>query len=307
VVLGKTRVVLFLFFAATAAGAQTIPSAEEVARRFVLDEAMAERGPTRASAAAATPRRRMSRAERERRRLRRAQRDALAEVGQVLSTIFYRFFYGMTPGLDGVERPNPDERLIEEFEVRLGDTALSYVLQGVGNYRFLSRSYFYQQLDGIHSLRVNFVPLDEGSPFRISLTLSPLHGSISLVNRHMGVYEAEDLPDQVLYGGAVGVDGSYHSGPLTVAVRAYVMPEVDLGWTGATGIAQFQSIQMVFNLTEAAHWRTEVPIEASVMLLHMDRGEARRPLYDWAAGDFRGVGDIREVWQGMTTLMFRYN
>lgn len=287
------------------ANAQAIPlgvlgvlgTPHEAMRHLVIEETLAEWG-TSARAARGRPEPETDPT--------LERRDALVELGEVLSAVCYRFLSGVTPGPDGVERPNPAERTLDEFEVPLGDTPLSYVLHGVGNYRYLSLSHYYQQYDGVHSLRLNFVLDDDPSPFRLSISGSPLHGSISIVNRHMGVAEDEDLPDQVIYGGAAGVNASYGSGPLRVHLSAYLLPEVELSSTGATGVAQFQTLELIVDLNRAVGWPRNEALEASVELLHMDRGDARRPLYDYGDGSNRGVRDVREIWQSMLHLTIRH-
>jgi hypothetical protein len=230
------------------------------------------------------------------------------DVNDGLSLVFFRFFGNGTPNPSGVERPGPDERMLAAVAVPLGGSPLSFVAMGAGNNRLLTSSYFYQQYDGLVGLRYGFVPLEARSPFQVSLTVSPLSGSFTRVRIHLGTEEVPgdpEMPSTIHLGGAAGLDATYTHHVVRLEARAYALPQMDMGYARSTGVAQLQSLQVTFRLTEAFRWNPHTPFDLHLVAMHVDRGEQRAAMYDWSAQGFRPVRDLREVWQAMVVLSLR--
>jgi hypothetical protein len=215
-------------------------------------------------------------------------------AGQV-STLFRHFFSGVTPNDTGIERPNPDERVIDEEEFRLDDR-VSYVLMGTANDHMLTPLHFYQQFDGIHSIRYDLVNHLDGTPFRVAVFGSPLYGSITAITIHNGVNDPENRPLSIVAGAAAGLDVWYEARLVELRGRVWAMPGWDVLHDGNFGTETTQSVQMKWHLTEAFGWDHAFPIDLGVLALHVDRGDARRAVYDWP-GDFRSAAELRHVWQ----------
>jgi hypothetical protein len=235
----------------------------------------------------------------------RPRADGWAAINSGVSEVFFRFFGSITPSASGVERPSPDEHMLDAVVAPLGHR-LSFVVLGAGNNHLLTSTYFYQQYDGISGLRYGFVPEEAGSPFQLSLTGSPLHGSLSQVTRHMGLEnEADAMPSAFLLGGAVGLDFTYTSNAVRFEARSYAMPEVDTGHAHSTGVSTMQSVQLVLPLTEMFQGRPDLHFDLYFVGMHVERGDARAAIYDWSAQGFRSIGELRELWQAMVVLTIR--
>jgi hypothetical protein len=220
-----------------------------------------------------------------------------------ISEVFHRFFSGVVPNDTGIERPSADEHTIDELEVPLGPRA-SYVLMGAANDHVLTPLHFYQQFDGVHVLRYDLTRHEGGSPFRVALGLAPLYGSLTIVTRHNGVASTEQLPTSMIIGGAAGIDVWYAPRLIQFHARVWALPGADVLHDGAGGVELVESIQLKWRLTEAFHLDPTWPIDLGIIALHVDRGNARAAVYEWA-GDFRSPAELREVWQLMGIVELR--
>lgn len=218
--------------------------------------------------------------------------------------IFHRFFGNVVPNNTGIERASAAEYMVDEFEVPLADRT-SFVLMGAANYHVLTPVHFYQQYDGLLSLRYDLAQRSPEFPFRIALTVSPLSGSVTAVTRHSGVYDEEQLPYAFIVGGAAGLDIWQEMRLVIFHARVLAMPGADV-FTGALGVEIIETVQMKWRLTEVFGWDPTWPIDMGLIAIHVDRGDARSAIYDWQ-GDFRNPRELREVWQLMAILELRVN
>ena len=221
-----------------------------------------------------------------------------------VAIVFNRFFGSVVPNDTGVERPSADEHMVDEFVVGLDDR-LSFVLMGAANDHVLTPLHFYQQFDGMPSLRYDLLQPTHEVPFRIALTVSPLAGSLTVITRHNGVYDVEQLPYSFAIGGAGGLDIWQTLRLVIFHARVLAIPAVD-AFDGAFGVELVEMVQMKWRLTEVFDLDPTWPIDLGLIALHVDRGSARSAVYAWT-GDFRSPAELREVWQLMAIIELRVN
>lgn len=280
------RVVWFVWLIATSAAIPSLAIAQSGLAQAQLDDSLQSVDDAIAEANGRDPGPRLA--------PRRAE-PAQSEAAEAFSEIFRRFFAGIVPNDTGVERPNPDVRPIDEYEVDLGGP-VSYVLMGGANSHLVTPLYFYQQLDGVHALRVDVLDRTETSPWRVAVGASPAYGSITSVRRHMGVAGEEPLPISVVLGGAAGLDVWYEDPRFEVWARAWAMPGADLAHEGNAGVETIQSVRAKWHVTETLGGDRSWPIDVGVLALHLQRGDARSAIYEWETGA-RRPSALREVWQ----------
>jgi hypothetical protein len=217
------------------------------------------------------------------------------------SSVFFRFFGNIVPPPSGIQRANLHENPLTEMDARLGDTPFSFVVMGNGNNYWVRPDRFYREYNGVIGLRLGLLPPGR---FQISLTAAPIAVTLANVTEYAGVEDGEPLPSALTWGGAGGIGATYHASPITLEVSAYAMPGLDVS-TGAAGVRQVQLAMVSLSLNEAFELDDAYPMDVSLQLLHVDRGDALESVYAYAPENFRSPRELREVYQAMAWLALR--